>query len=168
LVVPCTNFLPLISRIEDILDEVVDLIQEAEHNRRICDVLKQRVYVAYLAVFEIKVKRSNYQEFFNKKNYLYLQHLVTVIEHIKNFIENISKIKKLLKFKYVQTKSIEKTFKELCKDFDICIINIDTLDFTTTIKSKIHLEEAEALKADQEELKKVSFKISLFILGIHY
>jgi hypothetical protein len=155
MVVRYTTFLPLISIIESIFNNVIDIMQEAEHNRRICDVLQQRVYAAYLALIEIKVNRSSYQEFFNKKNYLYLQHLVTVVEHIKNFIKYISKIKKLLKFKYVQTRSIEKTFKGLCKDFDICIIN---LDFTTMIKSKIHLEEeAEALKADQEELNKVSF-----------
>ncbi|PKB97234.1 hypothetical protein RhiirA5_506685, partial [Rhizophagus irregularis] len=59
----------------------------------------------------------------------------------------------LLKSNYNQPKNIEKIFKELCKSFDNCIIGVNSSEFNTTIKNKIHPEEeAEALKADQDEL----------------
>jgi len=116
---------------------------------------------------EIKVRRYD-QEFFNQRNYLYLHDLITIIEQITQFTKDISKMKTLLKFKCDRTKSIEKTFKELCKDFDNCIINIDTLNFPNMIKSKIHPEEEiEVLRYDQEELIKVSFKV-IFIRIILY
>ncbi|PKY48029.1 hypothetical protein RhiirA4_404070, partial [Rhizophagus irregularis] len=51
--------------------------------------------------------------------------------------------------------NIEKALKELCGDFDVCIIKIDATNFTTTIKDKIRPEEDEQnLKADQDDLNK--------------
>jgi hypothetical protein len=81
---------------------------------------------------------------------------------IKKFISNISQMKTLLKSKYIQQKNIEKLFKEICKDFDNCVINVDVSYFTTIIKSKIRLEEEIGiLEADQKELNEVSL---IFIL----
>jgi len=62
---------------------------------------------------------------------------------IKKFITEISQMVTLLK--YIQTKSIERTFKELCKDFDNCI-NVLTLNSS---------DELEQLEADLEDLNKV-------------
>ncbi|PKB97808.1 hypothetical protein RhiirA5_367304, partial [Rhizophagus irregularis] len=51
--------------------------------------------------------------------------------------------------------NIEKTLKELCEDFDVCIVKIDASNFTTKIKNKIRPEEEEQhLKADQDDLNK--------------
>ncbi|GBC04293.1 hypothetical protein RclHR1_00560020 [Rhizophagus clarus] len=150
--IPFTKFLPLTDEIRKILNEVIDIAQKAEYNTRICDALKQRVYAVDLAVLDLKVQRNN-QEYFNGSNYLHLQNLITIITHIKKFMKNISQILELLKSKYILPKNIEKTLKELCDDFDVCIIKIDASDFTTTIKDKIRSEE-EQLKADQEDLNK--------------
>ncbi|GBC04288.1 hypothetical protein RclHR1_00560015 [Rhizophagus clarus] len=153
--IPFTKFLPLINEISNILSEVINIAQEAEYNTRICDALKQRVYAVDLAVLDLKVQRNN-QEYFNGNNYLHLQNLITIITNIKKFMKNISQILALLKSKYIIPKNIEKTLKELCDDFDVCIIKIDASDFTTTIKDKIHSEEEEEeqFKADQEDLNK--------------
>ena len=70
ILVPFTKFLPLISEIGNIFNEIVEITQAAEHNKRTCDALLQRVYAADLAVIDLKVKRDK-QEFFNNKNYLY-------------------------------------------------------------------------------------------------
>ncbi|GBB83350.1 hypothetical protein RclHR1_10080003 [Rhizophagus clarus] len=153
--IPFTKFLPLIDEIRNILNDVIDIAQKAEYNTRICNALKQRVYAVDLAVLDLKVQRNN-QEYFNGNNYLHLQNLITIITNIKKFMKNISQILELLKTKYILPKNIEKALKELCDDFDFCIIKIDASDFTTTIKDKIRSEEEEEeqLKADQEDLNK--------------
>jgi hypothetical protein len=56
----------------------------------------------------------------------------------------ISQMKTLIK--YIQVESIEKTFKDLCYEFDDCIYS---LAFTITIKNS---DVFEQLKADQEDL----------------
>ena len=155
--IPYTKFLPLISEIESILNEVIEIAQAAEHNKRTCNSLKQRVYAADLAVLDLKVQRDN-QEFYSEKNYLYLQSLVTVITQIKKFMLDISQMETLLKLKYILPENTEKVLKGLCDDFDICIIRIDLSNFTTTINDKIRPEEEdEHLKADQDDLNRVSF-----------
>ena len=71
-----------------------------------------------MAVLDLKAKRNNNnnnQRFFNHKNHLFLQHLIDIITQIKKFITEISQLKTLLE--YVQVKSVEKTFKDLCKRF---------------------------------------------------
>ncbi|RIA93448.1 hypothetical protein C1645_16305 [Glomus cerebriforme] len=144
-IVPFNKFLPLIVEIGNLFNDVVEITQAAEHNKRTCEVLLQRVYAADLAVIDLKVKR-NKQEFFNNKNYLCLQNLVNIITQIKKFILDISQMKTLIK--YIQAKSIQKTFNDLCKEFDSCV---NVLALQITIKTS---EDIGHLKSDQDELNK--------------
>ncbi|CAG8525233.1 11917_t:CDS:2 [Funneliformis mosseae] len=146
-IVPITKFFPLISEIGNVLNEIVEIVQAAEHNKRICDVLLQKVYAAELAVHDLKVRRNVHQGCFNTKNYLGLQSLCNVISQIKKFTGEVSQMKTMMK--YLKGKSIEKTFKELCREFDSCV---SLLSFTIAVKDRI--DEAEQLRADQEELNK--------------
>ncbi|GBC09488.1 hypothetical protein RclHR1_08900002 [Rhizophagus clarus] len=165
-VVSFNKFHPLIIEIRSILIEIIELAQAAEHNKRICEVLKLRVYAVDLATFDLNVHRKN-QEFFNKKNYSTLQSLVNVIVRIKKFIGDISQMKNLIKLKYVQPKNIEITFKELCKEFDTYIANVDLESFKKMVYEKIHTdEENKSLKSDQEDLSDYLKKIEEFGIDI--
>src|SRR6266542_3693822 len=124
LAVPFGKFIPLIADVANILDQIVDLYQSAEHNKRICGVLIDRVSAAEAAVRNLEIRRDQNKNFFNQKNLILLQRLVHNIQQIKRFVNELSKVKGLKK--YVQAKSIEKTFKELCRDFDS---NVATLHF---------------------------------------
>jgi len=148
-IVPFIKFLPLISEIGNALNELVEIEEAAEHYKRTCKALLQRVYAADLAVLELKVRRN--KEFFNNRDYLCLQNLVNVITQIKKFASEISQIKSVLK--YMKAKNLEKTFSELCKEFDSCI---NILNFTTLVEGKILADEAEQVRADQDEYNKVS------------
>src|SRR5436305_408063 len=97
-VVSFKKFSPLFTEIHNLLNDVIEIVQAAEHNKRTCEALKQRVYVANLAVLDLKVRREN-QEFFNKKNFIRLQSLATVITQIKKFVLEISQMKTLLKLR---------------------------------------------------------------------
>ncbi|CAB5388652.1 unnamed protein product [Rhizophagus irregularis] len=149
-IVPFAKFHPLINEIRSILNEIIEITQVAEHNKRICDVLKLRVYAVDLAIFELNVMRNN-QEFYNRRNYSSLQSLISVIMQIKKFITDISQMKNLIKLKYVHPEKIEKTFKELCREFDICIINIDLVSFRDMVNNRINrIRPDESLKSDQD------------------
>ncbi|CAG8678192.1 14423_t:CDS:2, partial [Funneliformis mosseae] len=148
--VPFAKFVPLISEIGNVLNEIVEIVQAAEHNKRTCKALLQRVRAAGLAVFDLKIRRDENKEFFVNRNYLYLQNLVNVVINIKKFVKEISQMNTLIK--YLKAKGVEKTFKRLCREFDSWI---NLLSFTILFKEKIRVEdEAEQLKSDQEDLNK--------------
>ncbi|GBC04276.1 hypothetical protein RclHR1_00560003 [Rhizophagus clarus] len=165
-IIPFNKFYPLITEIRSIFNEIIELARAAEHNKRICEVLKLRVYAVDLATFELNVYEKN-QEFFNRKNYSSLQSLVTIITQIKKFISDISQMKNLIRLKYVQPKNIEITFKELCKEFDIYVINIDLASFRDMIFDRINTEdEIESLKSDQDDLSNYLMKMEEFGLVV--
>src|ERR1043166_8106247 len=75
-IVPFSKFIPLITEVANILDQIVELYQSAEHNKRICGSLIDRVSAAEAAVRNLKVRRDQNKSFFNQKNLILLQRLV--------------------------------------------------------------------------------------------
>ncbi|GBC09495.1 hypothetical protein RclHR1_08900009 [Rhizophagus clarus] len=141
-----TKFLPIISEIGNIFNEIVDLVEAAEHNKRTCKILKDRVYAIELIVLDLKVQREDNEVFLNNKNYLYLQNLTNIIVRIRKFISEISQMKTLIK--YIKAKNIKKTFIELCEEFDDCV---NVLSFSINVKIA---DELAQLKVDQDDLVK--------------
>ncbi|PKY27792.1 kinase-like protein [Rhizophagus irregularis] len=146
MIVPFAKFLPLINEIGNFFNETIELVEAAEHNKRTCEILKNRVHVAELAVRELREKRKDREDFFNKINYIRLQELSIVIARIKKFISEISLMKTLIK--YLKEKSVEKVFKELCGEFDVYI---NLLSFSINVEIA---DELEQLKSDQDDLFK--------------
>ncbi|CAB4484801.1 kinase-like protein [Rhizophagus irregularis] len=139
-----SKFIPLISEIGNVFNEILDLVEAAEHNKRTCGILRDRVNVAELAVRELRVRNKDKKDFFNSKNYKSLQNLVIIITRIKKFISDISQMKPLIK--HIKAKNIEKTFVELCEEFD---------GYVKVLCFSIHLttaDELEQLRADQNDL----------------
>src|SRR5579859_1891494 len=63
--VPFANFLPLIGEVAKLFNEIVDIYQKAEHNKRICGVMLDRVQVAETAVINLKNRREENENFFS-------------------------------------------------------------------------------------------------------
>ncbi|GBC04279.1 hypothetical protein RclHR1_00560006 [Rhizophagus clarus] len=141
--IPSTKFFPLISEIESIFKEIIKLEEAAEHNIRTCKILKQRVYVVNLAVLGLK-DQTNEADFFNNKNFLYLQDLTNIIKLIKNFIVDISQMKSLIR--YIKEKNIDEIFIILCKELHSCV---DVLSFPIDVEI---VDELEQLKSDHDDL----------------
>jgi hypothetical protein len=76
--------------------------------------------------------------------------LSNIINRIKKFVAEISQMKTLIK--YIKAKNIERTFKELCGEFD-GYVNV----LTFLINFKI-ADELKQLKEDQDDLAKVRLK----------
>src|ERR1044072_650149 len=117
--VPFANFLPLIGEVTKLCNEIVEIYQTAEHNKRICGVMLDRVQIAETAVKNLKNRREENLEFFSSENYINLQKLVNVTVKIRKFLGEISQLKGLQK--YVQSKNIEKLVNEYNYEFDSTI-----------------------------------------------
>src|SRR6266508_1453484 len=102
--------------VDTIFNEIVEIYQAAEHNKRICGVMLDRVQIAQTAVKNIKNRRDENINLFTKENFFHLLKLIVVIRKMHKFIGEISQLKGLSK--YIQAKSIEKTAKELISEFD--------------------------------------------------
>ncbi|GBC05876.1 hypothetical protein RclHR1_06490011 [Rhizophagus clarus] len=146
--VPFANFLPLIGEVSKILREITDIYQTAEHNKRICGVMLDRVTIAESAIKNLQVRREENEEFFSEENYVNLQKLVTVIGKIRKFVGEISQLKGLQK--YIQAKNIEKTAMDLTKEFDT---TIKLLEFAFMVDFNARADvDNKKIKADIEDL----------------
>ncbi|CAG8666644.1 14004_t:CDS:2 [Cetraspora pellucida] len=152
---PFTKFFPLIGDVASIFRELVDIYQTAEHNKRICGVLLDRVGAAEAAVRNLDIRRDDNRQFFTERNYIIFRKFIGVIKRIKNFANEISQITGLRK--YLQAKSISQTFNELTTDFDGYM---RSLSFSITIENQIQAEkDRQVLKEDTEALKQFLDKI---------
>ncbi|CAG8543095.1 897_t:CDS:2 [Diversispora eburnea] len=145
---PFAKFLPLINDLSKVYETIIKLYQTAEHNKKICGVLLDRVTEA--AVRNLKIRRDDNQKFFTEQNYLILRKLLGTIHRIKNFTNDISQLTGLRK--YFQAKSIEQTFQELTNDFDSYM---RILNFSMIIKNQFQTEkDKQVLKEDVDALTK--------------
>ncbi|RGB35434.1 kinase-like domain-containing protein [Rhizophagus diaphanus] len=146
--VPFANFLPLIGEVSRLLKDIVDIYQTAEHNKRICGVMLDRVTIAESAIKNLKVRREENEDFFSEENYINLQKLVTVVSKIRKFLAEISQLKGLQK--YIQAKNIEKTTMDLNKEFDF---TIQLLEFAFMVDFSARNDiDNKKIKADIEDL----------------
>ncbi|KAF0475611.1 kinase-like protein [Gigaspora margarita] len=144
-------FVPLISEIASIVNEIITLYQTAEHNKRICGSLLSRATAAQTAVNNLEIRRAENEDLFKSKEYYKnFQKLVNVIVKIKIFIEDVSQIKGLRRF--LASKSIEDEFKTLTEDFDGLM---RVLNFTMAVQNQIQMDEdRKVLKHDISEMTK--------------
>ncbi|CAG8438913.1 5151_t:CDS:2 [Acaulospora morrowiae] len=149
-------FIPLVAEVANLVNEIIQIYQTAEHNKRICGSLLSRATAAETSVNLLKIRRSEYEESFKSKEfYINLQKLVTVIEKIKNFIKEVSQIKGLRRF--MSARSIEGEFQDLIEEFDGLM---RVLNFTMAVKNQIQAEEdKKVLDHDIKEMKKYLKKI---------
>ncbi|CAI2166368.1 16326_t:CDS:2 [Funneliformis geosporum] len=146
--VPFSNFLPLITEVTQVFNEIIKIYQTAEHNKKICGILLDRVQIADTAVRNLKNRRDENVDFFSKFNFVHLQKLVHVVGRIRKLVEEISQLTGLSK--YIQAKSIESDVKELSSEFDS---TIQALHFSLSIDFSINADKDNAIiKSDIKEL----------------
>ncbi|CAG8448920.1 9805_t:CDS:2 [Diversispora eburnea] len=115
---------------------ILDTMEVAEHNKRICGSLLDRVASAEAAVRNLKIRRDDNQSFFTEHNYLLFRKFLQTINKIKNFIHEISQLSRL--GKYLRSASISETFQNLTNEFDGYM---NSLHFSITIENHIQAEK---------------------------
>ncbi|CAG8582709.1 9613_t:CDS:2 [Rhizophagus irregularis] len=126
------NFAPVISKICKLGEQVIELYEKAQHNKKLCGLLLKRCNCAVASVKDLDIRRTEYKEFFFKKGNLELLIAFSkCIEKSKEFISRVSKIHKLMK--YLLAGSIEDDLKELVNEFDGYMLS---LNFSFTIQTR--------------------------------
>lgn len=144
---PIGQFLPLFGEVSKLAQELINLYQTANHNKRICGVLLDRVQVAEVAVENLKIRHAHRKDFFTGQNLILMRELVKTIKEIKSFAKRIRELRGWLKF--FQAKSISETFNELTSKFDY---NMSSLNFIITIDTNLQAQiDNEALRADVKQ-----------------
>ncbi|KAG9300641.1 hypothetical protein G9A89_023439 [Geosiphon pyriformis] len=147
---------PNLDNVTNLVRGIVELCQTAEHNKKICRSLSERVRIAEFAVEDIRSMPREYEEDL-KKNEFYRNfvELTSIIEKIKNFVENLSQIKKLRKF--FNAHDIGEQFTSLTLEFDGLI---RVLNFAKALKIQSLMEEDnKIIKSDLAHLKDYLEKI---------
>ncbi|CAG8447392.1 10996_t:CDS:2 [Ambispora gerdemannii] len=157
-------FIPLISNITILVREVVDLYQAAEHNKRICHSLLERVNNAEYVAKDIHNRRKEYEDDLKSKDfYIKFKGLVEVIKRIKIFISQVSQIKGIRKF--VNANEIQNEFERLTREFDSTLRDIS---FRITIDLHTRIEvDSKRVKEDLDELKQYLDNIGAGITDDH-
>ncbi|CAI2166376.1 16330_t:CDS:10 [Funneliformis geosporum] len=149
--VPFLSFLPLITEVTQVFNEIIKIYQTAEHNKQICGIFLDRVQLADTSVRNLKNRRDVNVEFFSKNNLMHLQKLVIIVAQIRKFVGEISQLTGL--YKYIQAKNIENTVKELSSEFDS---KIQALHFSLSVDFGINADRAakdqEAILSDIKDL----------------
>ncbi|CAG8716822.1 17216_t:CDS:2, partial [Acaulospora morrowiae] len=144
-------FIPLIADISIIVQEIVNLYQVAEHNKRICGALLSRATAAETAVRDLQIRRLENESLFRSKEYYKnFQKLLVTIGNIKRFIKEVSQIKGLRRF--LMANSIEQGFKDITEEFDGLM---RVLNFSMAVQNSVQMEEdRKVLEHDVAEMNK--------------
>ncbi|CAI2178017.1 1654_t:CDS:10 [Funneliformis geosporum] len=149
-ILPIISFLPLIKEVAEVINETVEIVQLAEHNKKICGILWYRIHIAETALWNLKNRRDKNENFFSNSNLTHLQKLVNIIKKIRKFVEEISQLTGLSK--YIQAKSIESNVKELSSEFDF---TIQAFHFSLAFDFSIRAEQdSKDIKSDLDDLTK--------------
>ncbi|CAG8644731.1 4250_t:CDS:2, partial [Acaulospora morrowiae] len=169
------SFITIVNEIHQAYERMRDLYKFVEYNRRICDALICRVDSVEFKLrdmLKIRINEDNkYYEnmkIYSHDNYFTMQQLLTNIHDMEKFIDELSHLRT-----YFTGKSIETTFYELTKRFDIYIktlnvkidvdVNSESVLLTMDIKSfeKNKLYHNKVKKPDEINLDSIIKQDSL-------
>src|ERR1043166_4418129 len=88
-VIPFSQFFPLIKDVGEILIKIMDLYNTAQHNKKITKLLAERIAAANSAV---SILRED--DLHTPTHYANLQRLVQVLQNMKKFSEDITQYNK--------------------------------------------------------------------------
>ncbi|CAB5189728.1 unnamed protein product [Rhizophagus irregularis] len=103
------NFLPLVKEVTKIYNEIIEIYQTAQYNKKTCFSMMKKVEIVDISLRNLRENRKINSVYFSKRNYTYLCSLVNVIDKMRNFVAKIS---------YYEVKNIDENFKYLNDEFD--------------------------------------------------
>ncbi|EXX69763.1 uncharacterized protein OCT59_028463 [Rhizophagus irregularis] len=148
-------YLPLITVATGLISEIIDIYETAEYNRKICDVLVERMILANNAINTLQSrKQKNESKFRNEEYYKAFNRFIYVLKEIKEFVSDISNIQGIKK--YAKAYKIKNKFDKLTNDYDNAMKD---LNFTMAVASEEQrrIDDA-ALKEDLDEMSKYMSK----------
>ncbi|CAB4373458.1 unnamed protein product [Rhizophagus irregularis] len=142
---------------------ILVIYDKAKTNKKICRVFADRVDLALTSIKYLQRHIDKNIEKFHEKSYFEsFMHFIEVLEHIKNFVEEVSEFKGFKKFFVASV--VNQQLNEIRDDFDNCY---KSLQLAIAIDDVVNREnENEEIKSDLSQLKgffediKYSFNIT--------
>jgi DNA-binding protein YbaB len=146
-IIPLSQFIPLINDVSDIVLKVKVLYESAQHNKKIAKLFMERISAAYTSVHILQAR----EELLTPAYYRSFQRLVQVLHNMKKYIEEIIQYNTVQKL--LRTKSIEKKYEELCKEYDSSMVSLN-LNLSVNFLNLDINKEVAIVKDDVTELLK--------------
>ncbi|CAG8523182.1 7003_t:CDS:1 [Rhizophagus irregularis] len=128
---PCDKnlkFLPLIREVTKIYDEISEIHQSAQYNKKTCLLMLKKVEIAVTALNNLRIHSKENFRYLSRENYINLCSLITIIGKICKLLTEISRFESYQKFIQIE-KNIE-IFRGLNNDFNS---TVRLLDFSLII-----------------------------------
>ncbi|CAB4480732.1 unnamed protein product [Rhizophagus irregularis] len=142
------SFIPLISLISELTKEIVETYENAQYNKKTCEVLVNRIEAAEVTLkILIREKDENLLSQGYSKS---LDKYVNCLKDIRDFCNDITQLSKFKKF--YTSGSIKEKFREIIEEFDNCsrdlnlAITITTNEQMNKYLSFLHLDMIEMMK----------------------
>nr|CAG8476319.1 10023_t:CDS:2 [Entrophospora candida] len=108
-------FVPLISTSNAVMEQILEIFQNAEYNKNICNVFLDRVDFALAYIKTLERKKEENQHLFRDENYYkYFVRFTTVLSEIKTFLKDITHLSGYSK--YNSAKNFEEMFGNLTRE----------------------------------------------------
>ncbi|CAJ0866324.1 805_t:CDS:1, partial [Entrophospora sp. SA101] len=129
-------FIPLISIVTILAGEIIQVYENAQYNKKICNVFIDRVEAAQLSVKALqRRKEENVKAFQDEIYYKNFVRFTEVLRKVKDFLESISQLHGYKK--YLHANNVKEKFKSLTKEFDGVM---NDLHFTLTVSAQSQSE----------------------------
>ncbi|CAB5382525.1 unnamed protein product [Rhizophagus irregularis] len=106
---PCDKnlkFLPLIREVTKIYDEISEIHQSAQYNKKTCLLILKKVEIAVTALNNLRIHSKENFRYLSRENYINLCSLITIIGKICKLLTEISRFESYQKFIQIE-KNIE-------------------------------------------------------------
>ncbi|CAG8532311.1 5460_t:CDS:2 [Acaulospora morrowiae] len=150
-------FLPAISTICTLIEQIVQIYENAQCYKKVCNTLVDRALMAELAISGLLRRKKENEENFRKQGfYIAFEKFAVVMEKIRDFAIDVSQISGVRK--YVEANSVQERFKLLTSEFEECMKD---LHFTLAVESEEQrIIDQRSLKEDvnyiMEYLRKIN------------
>ncbi|GES97471.1 kinase-like domain-containing protein [Rhizophagus clarus] len=124
------KFLPLMSEVTKIYDEISEIHQAAQYNKKTCWLMLKKVEIADTALNNLKINEDKNSKYFSKENYISLCNLITIISKIRKLLAEISRFESYQKF--IKIKKNVEIFRDLNNKFNS---TVQDLNFSSIISS---------------------------------
>ncbi|RHZ53772.1 hypothetical protein Glove_437g39 [Diversispora epigaea] len=116
------NLIPIVSLVTSLFREIIDLVEKAGHNKKVCRRLAERIRVANQTISESK----------KEENDLAFQSYVKALKKTKEFIKDISESGSFMKL--ITSHEIYDQYQDITKDLDDAILQLNLINSIRTLK----------------------------------
>ncbi|CAG8443084.1 2915_t:CDS:2 [Gigaspora rosea] len=141
------HFDPLIANIIELTKSILDVYENVQFNKKICDCLIDRIESVEMAIKSLKRhkndKNENDRYFFKQTTYNAFHQLIVVLEKMQQYITDVSQLHGLRKF--IDIMDIKKQFEKLIREFDMIVntlqLKMSFSEKEQSIRDKVAIED---------------------------